>query len=127
MLTLEPCRGELPPTRAYDRRQWTWEPADRYDSVDRDGTLTILLTHTGKRRVRTEVSVYAVQVELEVLEELGVWSFLLENWTENDPLGPFRCIVGSAHECCGCEAFRYGLGCKHRDALRAILEQGAFA
>jgi hypothetical protein len=127
------CRGELPPTRSYDRRSYSWVPADPgvFDSHV-DGTLTIFLTHTGKRIVRNEVFVYAVEVEWEAAVDFGVRSFLLENFTEPDEQGPFRCVVGGMHETCGCEAGSFDkrrvepTSCKHRDALRALLQQGGF-
>lgn len=124
-------RGELAPTKSYSRRAWQWEPEDGLHSDPRDGTLYIYLTVEGKRITRTEVFEYAVQEELD--EELpeGVRSFLLENVREPDPDGPLRCVVGGLIETCSCEAGcfdrvrREPTDCKHRAALRAMIEEGA--
>jgi hypothetical protein len=129
---LEECRGELPPTKSYDRRSWAWRPADASVFDEHvDGVLTIFLTHTGKRIVRNEVFVYAVEVEWDAAADFGVRSFLLENFTEPDADGPFRCVVGSLHDWCGCEAGRISAArgedavCKHVSSLLALVNRGA--
>jgi hypothetical protein len=125
------CRGELAPTRSYDRRSYSWVPADPgvFDEHV-DGCLTIFLTHTGKRIVRNEVFVYAVEVEWEAAVDFGLRSFLLENFTEPDEYGPFRCVVGGLHDWCQCEAGRISAArgesasCKHVSALLDLLNKG---
>lgn len=129
MILLDRFRGTLAPTASYERREWHWWPADPLDT-DRDGTLTILLTHTGKRITRTEVFVYAVQIEWEAAADLGLRSFLLENLHQPDEYGPFRCVVGGMYETCGCEAGWFDkrrtspTGCKHRAALADLCAKG---
>jgi hypothetical protein len=59
-----------------------------------------------------------------------VRSFLLENFTEPDEYGPFRCVVGGMHETCGCEAGRISAAlsesadCKHAAALADLIRAG---
>ncbi len=117
--------GRLPPTTTYARREWQWLPGP--DGCD--GTLMISLTH-GRRVIRTETDFYMVQEERDLGLPTAVRSFLLENELDPDPYGPFRVIVGGMAELCGCEAGWFDrsrprpTGCKHKDALRALIEQG---
>ncbi len=128
---LESVRGDLTPTASYDRRSYSWVPADRsvFDEHT-DGCLTIFLTHTGKRITRNEVFVYFVEVEWDAAADFGVRSFLLENFTEPDEFGPFRCVVGSLHDSCGCEAGRISAArgedavCKHVSSLLDLMNKG---
>lgn len=125
------CRGELSATKSYDRRSYSWVPAGRsvFDE-HQDGTLTIHLTHCGKRITRSEVFVYFVEVEWDAAADFGLRSFLLENFTKPDEYGPFRCVVGGLHDWCQCESGRISAArgesadCKHVSALLDLLNKG---
>ena len=124
--------GSLPPTASYARRDWVWMPADPCHWSDgRIGTLTIILQHANSRPgCKQEVDHYGVQEETELGLPSGIRSFLLENDSDPDEYGPFRCMVGGMVETCGCEAGgadrrrREPTSCKHRDALKDMIEQG---
>jgi len=126
-------RGWLPPTATYARREYRVEPPDFAnggDAVPCDLVLFVLVTVAGKRWARTTWSRYAVQVEWEAAVDHGARSFLLENLDEPDAAGPFRCVVGSMREECGCEAGGFDrrrtdvVGCKHRAALSDLVSKG---
>lgn len=123
----------LPPTATYRRRDAIWVPPPRgYYLVDREGTLTIVLQASRRTGAKVTSDSYAVQEELDMGLPGGVRSFLLENETEPDAYGPFRCIVGAMVEVCFCEIGWFdsrratrNVGCKHRAALSELCKQGA--
>jgi hypothetical protein len=125
---------DLGPTPTYPRRRAGWfpvEPADRSGrGENRLGTLRLVLDRARCSTDTTEIDEYAVQEELDLDLPRGVRSFLLENETEPDEFGPFRCVIGGHVNWCGCEAGwfdqrRYQpTGCKHRDALAPLVEAG---
>lgn len=116
----------LGPTATYRRRRAGWFPG----GDDRLGMLRLVLDHARRSTDTTEVDEYAVQEETDLGLSLTVRSFLLENLTDPDPFGPFRCVVGGMVAWCGCEAGWFDTrriqptGCKHRDALGRLVAEG---
>src|SRR5262249_7625814 len=131
---LDMCSGSLAPTASYARRDWVWMPADPAAWTDgRLGTLTLVMQHGRSRAgLKVEVDHYGVQEELELSLPAGVRAFLLENDSDPDEYGPFRCVVGSVKETCNCESGGFDrnrqpdreVGCKHRAALLALVTEG---
>lgn len=117
---------KLGPTATYRRRRAGWFPGGE----NRLGTLRLVLDRAGRSGDSTEVDGYAVQEELDLGLPAGIRSFLLENETEPDEYGPFRCVLGGMVAWCGCEAGWYDThraaptGCKHRDALSRLIDEG---
>lgn len=123
---------DLPPTRTYGKRSWLWIPADRgYPEWDRRlGNLTLKLQHarTGWGRA-IEVDTYAV-VE-EPLVGIPGRKFLLLNLTDPDQPDVYECIVGPqplctcmAGTCCVPGEPDITEGCKHRDAIAVLVDEG---
>jgi hypothetical protein len=127
---LDMVTGSLEPTSTYARRDWIWVPASTYGSPDgRVGTLTIILQHSRRAGAKQEVDHYGVEEEFDTDAPAGVRSFLLENDTDPDDDGPFRCVVGAdarglVHDRCGCEAGKLGKACKHVATLEALVTEG---
>jgi hypothetical protein len=133
---LDLASGVMAPTLTYKVREWRYVPAG--PECPYDGELTIILQRALRRERRDgslgaarklEQDTYAVY---ELAEECGPAArvFLLENLTEPDEYGPLKCVVGGAVETCSCEMGRVDsrrvepTGCKHRSAIRALIEAG---
>lgn len=124
----------LAPTATYRRRDAVWVPADPSDPLaypdGRVGTLTIIVQGSRRAGSKVQTDSYGVLEERDFELPDGVRSFVLENETDPDPYGPFRCIVGGMVEVCGCEMGWFDkprispTGCKHRAALAALVEEG---
>lgn len=134
MLTLEVI--DLPPTRTYAARTAVWV-SNGSGEVDMPGgevvpglgKLTIRLRKGRAWDCTVEQDTYAVQ-EVEP-EEFGSRLFLLLNLTDRTAREPYRVTVGGRN-LCRCKAGRCRVpaddgstaGCKHRDALAALIEAG---
>lgn len=124
----------LGPTRTYARRSFVWIPADpNYPEADgRLGNLTIKVQHSksGVRRA-VECDTYLVERDTpEPGDECGQ-AFWLANVTDPDAEEPYRCVIGGLKPKCGCRAGKcrvpaddHTSGCKHRDTLEHLINEG---
>lgn len=72
-----------------------------------------------------EVDTYAVEEAQP--EEPGTRLFVLLNLTDPVQREPYKVTLGGMNRCrCMAGQCRVASGCKHRDALAALIEQGAF-
>jgi hypothetical protein len=138
MSVLDMTCGSLPPTATYQRRDYVWLPADPGDYDDgRLGTLTIVLQHSRRAGAKQTSDTYAVERESEPTPGVVGRSFLLCNLTDPDQEDVYRTVVAPhrSGDSCTCDAGRVDTGrkrkaagelpCKHRDTLRALIEEGA--
>lgn len=128
---------ELPSTRTYFSRVVVWV-SNGSGEVDMPsgevvpglGKLTVRLKKARRWDAAVVTNTYAVQ---EVgPEEPGTRLFLVQSLTNRDQRDPYKVTVGGRHTC-GCKAGRCRvpevpdetMGCRHRDALAALIEDGA--
>jgi|GEM_PF-6854971 len=140
---LDMAQGRLAPTATYHVREWRWLPHEvAHDG--RIGTLVIILAHRARRELARGRYSKATELEIDtygVREEthLGATGrvFLLRKdkppeEEERERQEAYRCVVGGMVETCGCQAGGFDrvrtlaniVGCKHRDALRAMIADG---
>lgn len=124
--TAESVTGDLSETKTYAARCWTWVPTP--DTPDgRLGNLTIELLYASPRSGKVESDTYAVE-DGGYLSGLMGRSFWLTNLSDPACTEPYEVVLGPLGRC-GCDAGGYkpksagSLGCKHRDALAALVEQ----
>ena len=120
-----PLSGSLQPTKSYACRRWTWlrnsDPA-----ALADGRLTITLRRSLKPGAKSEDDTYGVSEVQEAIR--GFRRFLLVNITDAGQKDVYEVTLSSRGDLCTCDAgkFKVASGCKHRDALRAIVDAGGF-
>lgn len=116
---------DLGPTLTYSHRHCVWLPGDPHGD-GRVGTLTIVLRH-GRAGSKVESDTYAVEEETPAIGVMGR-SFLLLNLTDDTQADVYRTTVGHPVDTCSCTAgqCRVPSGCKHRDAVRAVIAEGGF-
>ena len=120
-LTL-PLSGSLPASKTYARRSWTWvRNGDRYAMAD--GHLTITCRRSEKPGTRAEDDTYALQETKGEYRGPGARVFLLENLTDPESL-THETIVGHGFASCTCRGWVTTRGCKHVDAVRAMVDAG---
>lgn len=116
--------GTLEPTLTCQRRRFCWAP-EREDAPHPDrrlGTLTIVVQHAKGAGCKCEVDHYAVEWVRQGQPELGVYML---NTTNNDG-EVYHTRVGIVPVCsCTAGDCKVPSGCKHRDALAALMELGA--
>jgi hypothetical protein len=118
---LDTLRIELPPTKTYQRRECVWVPGS--DGADgRDGTLTVNLQKGRRSGAKLESDTYAV-------EHQGGPVFLVVKLTGDNAGEVYGVSLHPTHDLssCTCDAGNFCVGnCKHRDALKALVEYGEF-
>ncbi len=124
-LTCLPLSGSLQPTKTYACRRWTWvRNAD--PTALADGRLTITLRRSLKPGAKSEDDSYDVAEVQEAVR--GFRRFLLVNITDDGQKDVYEVTLTARGDMCTCDAgkFRVASGCKHRDAIRAVLLAGGF-
>ena len=115
---------DLGPSLTYQRRDALWLPAGSgWYGDNRDGVLTIRLIHS--KRPKQEVDTYAVEKATDTPP--GISAFLLSNLTDPEAAEVYQCMIHPEPELdrCSCTAGRVDhYRCKHRDSLRAVVEDG---
>lgn len=115
----EPIPLDLPPTRAYARRRAEWTRGRAGE-----GRLVITLWKTDRPDCVPEEDGYGVQAEAAAVGQIGR-SFLLLNETDAEQPDVYRTVVGRDPTCtCKAGLCRVPGGCKHRDALAAVVAAG---
>lgn len=127
----------LPPTKTYGRRSLCWIPANpQHPEADgRLGNLSIKLEHarTGWGR-NVECDTYAIERDTPLPGDNGGAAFWLQNFTDPEQEQPYRCVLGGLNRLssCTCTAGKCRVpgepdvtdGCKHRDALLHLIQEG---
>ncbi len=134
MSVLNMLAGSLPATATYAVREWRWIPADPDEFADhRAGTLVIRqqrAARNGRAKPTAEESdCYALEVE-------DARSYLFCNVGDVTKAEVYRVTLAPhpSGDLCSCTAGKVDTGrkkkaagelcCKHKDTIRAILEQG---
>lgn len=128
---------ELSPTRSYSSRVVVWHTDGTGEAVRPDGEvvpclglLTIRLKKAQRWGAPVIQNTYAVQEAAP--EQVGTRLFLVLSVTNQEQKEPYRVTVGGRHSC-RCKAGTCKvpsvpdetMGCRHRDALAALIEDGA--
>jgi len=126
----------LPPTRTYARRSFVWIPVDpkRPEPDGRLGNLSIKVqpSKAGVGRL-VECDTYFVERDTPMAGDEGGVAFWLMNVTDPDSEEPYRCVIGGLLPSrCTCTAGRCRVpgepnitdGCKHRDSVTYLLDNG---
>lgn len=132
MSVLDMLSGDLKPTATYARRWWHWRPGDdAATGVECDGVLTIGMAKGRRAGSKIEEDHYAVQ-ELDCIGRPGR-SFLLLNLFDSDQPDVYQAtLYADGVTNCTCTAGQCRVpgtpdasqGCKHRDALLAVIAAG---
>ena len=135
-MTMQALCGELPATDSIAVREWTWLSMPCRPELT-DGTLTIHQRRNlnGKR---CQTDRYAIQ-EQDLGDTTDRRAFLVENISNPIPTTlaahvqpddsqdqPYLVTITANpdHDSCTCKAASTGKRCKHREALRAVIEAG---
>ncbi len=129
---------DLPPTRTYHSRVAVWV-SNGSGEVDMPsgeivpglGKLTLRLKKARRWDAAVTTNTYAVQ-EVEP-EQIGTRLFLVQSLTNREQRDPYKVTVGGRHSC-RCKAGKCRvpevpdetMGCRHRDAIAALIEDGVF-
>lgn len=118
---------DLGPTESHAERRCTWLPATPGDYPDdRMGTLTV--TCKGSSRTRGRVDSASFAVDEQPYGVPGKRLFLLCKLTGGNAGEIYQVLTGPvpASDECTCTAGRIDwYRCRHRDAMRALIEDGA--
>lgn len=110
---------DLPATSTYARRRAEWTRGR-----PGEGRLVITLWKTDRPDCVPEEDEYGVQAEAAAVGQIGR-SFLLLNETDDEQPDVYRAVVGRDPTCtCKAGLCRVPGGCKHRDALAAVVAAG---
>lgn len=114
---------DLPPTATYARRMAVWLPADPSEGDGRLGSLTVVLQRSRKAGAVVESDTYAVVADSPPLNQMGE-AYLLLNETDPDQPDVYKVVAGGPQPSCTCKAGLCRLPCKHKDAIRAVIDAG---
>lgn len=114
--------GFLPPTLCYAVRRWTWLRHSDPTALA-DGQLTITQRRTLTPGTTSVVERYDVAQQLAPIP--GWQVFFCVNLTSGEV---YEVTLGDRGDLCTCRAglFKVASGCKHRHALRAVIQAGGF-
>ncbi len=121
-LTCLPLAGDLAPTKTYASRRWVWTRNPDPTALA-DGKLTITCKKSAKPGAKAEDDTYDVAEQFEAVR--GFRRFYAVNLASGEV---YEVTLGDRGDLCTCDAGRAKVpsGCKHRHAIRAVIQAGGF-